>query len=177
MKVTNEYLISYVGLKLGKHQFEYQINKSFFDHFEYDEFDSAEIKVTLVLEKQSNMLELNFKHTGTVHVPCDITNEPFDLPIKGKLKLVVRFGEHYNDDNEELLILPYGEHQIDVSQYIYEMIVLSIPLKRVHPDAKNKTLSEEVLIEQEETQTEDEEIQEKEIDPRWAALKKLLTDK
>lgn len=173
MKGTNEYLIPYVGLKLGKHQFEYQINKAFFDHFEYDEFDSAEVKVNLVLEKQTNMLELNFKHIGTVNVLCDVTGEPFDLSIKGKLKLVVRFGETYNNDNEELLILPFGEHQIDVSQYIYEMIALSVPLKRISPDAKNISA---VKLNEIEVKDE-EEVKEEEIDPRWAALKKLLTDK
>lgn len=174
MKVTNEFLIPFLGLKLGKHQFEFQISKAFFDHFSYDEFESSNIKVKLILEKQSNMLELNFKHTGTVNVPCDVTNENFDLPIKGKLKLIVRFGESYNDENEELLILPFGEHQIDVSQYIYEMIVLSIPLKRVSPQAESIDLQENWnTIEVK----DEEEVKEEEIDPRWAALKKLLTDK
>lgn len=174
MKVTNEFLIPFLGLKLGKHQFEYQISRAFFDHFEYDEFDSSDIKVNLVLDKQSTMLELNFKHSGTINVPCDVTNELFDMPVKGKLRLIVRFGEKFNDENEELLILPFGEHQIDVSQYIYEMIVLSIPLKRVSPDAKNlKALEKLNNIEVKDEQ----EVKEEEIDPRWAALKKLLTDK
>ena len=140
MKVTNEFLIPFIGLKLGKHQFEYQINKKFFDHFEYDEFESANIKVKVVLEKKNTMLELTFKHSGTINVPCDLTDENFDMPIKGNLKLIVRFGEEFNNDNEDLLILPIGENQIDVSQYVYEMIVLSIPLKKVHPGVKDGTL-------------------------------------
>ena len=145
MKVTNEFLIPFIGLKLGKHQFEYQINKKFFDHFEYDEFESANIKVKVVLEKKNTMLELTFKHSGTINVPCDLTDENFDMPIKGNLKLIVRFGEEFNNDNEDLLILPIGENQIDVSQYVYEMIVLSIPLKKVHPGVKDGTLQSEAL--------------------------------
>src|SRR6478672_8333651 len=145
MKVTNEYLIPFIGLKIGKHQFDYQINKKFFDAYEYHEFEDCDIKVHIVLEKKSTMLELSFQHKGTVHVPCDLTNEMFDLPIKGKIKLVVQFGEEFNNDNEELLILPHGEHQIDLSQYIYEMIVLSIPQKRVHPGVKDGTLQTEAL--------------------------------
>ena len=175
MKVTNEYLISYVGLKVGKHQFEYQISKAFFDYFDYDEFESSDIKVSLELEKQSTMLELNFKHKGTVNVLCDVTGEPFDLPIKGKLKLIVRFGEAFNDENEELLILPFGEHQLDIAQYVYEMIALSIPLKRVSPEAEESEWEE--FDEETEVSQEEQEIKEEEIDPRWAALKKLLTDK
>lgn len=180
MKKLNEFLIPFVGLKLGKHQFEYQINKTFFDYFEYDEFESADIKVNLVLEKKSLMLELFFKHKGTVHVPCDVTGEMFDLPIKGNLKVVVQFGEEFNNENEELLILPHGEHQVDVSQYIYEMIALSVPLKRVHPGIKDGTLQSATLDKLNElkvTEVEEEIEEEKEIDPRWDKLKQLLTDK
>jgi uncharacterized metal-binding protein YceD (DUF177 family) len=176
MKKLNEFLIPFIGLKLGKHQFEYQINKEFFDNFDYDEFESANIKVNVAFEKKSTMLELNFKHNGTIHVPCDLTNEMFDFPIKGKLKLIVKFGEEYNDDNDELLILPHGEHEINISQIIYEMIVLSIPFKRVHPGVKDGTLNSEALKKLNELRVE-EIKKEEEIDPRWEKLKQLLTDK
>ena len=181
MKVTNEFLIPFVGLKLGKHQFEFQINKEFFEDYGYDEFESCDIKVNLVLEKKSTMLELHFKHKGTVHVPCDLTSEMFDLPIKGKIKLIVQFGEIFNDDNEELLILPFGEHQVDVRQYIYEMIALSIPLKKIHPGIKDGTLKSEALDKLNELKVNTKEpktdSKEEETDPRWDQLKKLLTDK
>lgn len=186
MKVTNEFLIPFLGLKLGKHQFEYQISKAFFEHFEFDEFESANIKVDIVLEKKNTMLELNFKHSGAINVPCDLTNEDFDLPIKGNLKLIVRFGETFNDENEDILILPIGEHQVDVSQYIYEMIALSIPLKKVHPGVLDGSLETKALSKLKEISvtelTLEEKVQEEEIkaehtDPRWDKLKTLLTDK
>ena len=187
MKVTNEFLIPFIGLKLGKHQFEYQISKAFFEYFEFDEFESANIKVNIVLEKKNTMLELNFKHSGAINVPCDLTSEDFDLPIKGSLKLVVRFGETFNDENEDLLILPIGEHQIDVAQYIYEMVVLSIPLKKTHPGVKYGTLETKALSKlkeisvteqtQEENVQEETEIKAENTDPRWDKLKTLLTDK
>src|SRR5215471_20600301 len=119
MKQLSEFLITFAGLKVGKHQFDYQIDKAFFANYEYDEFEDSNIKVDLVLEKKNTMLELVFKHKGTVFVPCDLTGEMFDLPVKGKFRLVVQFGDAYNNDNEELLILPVEEHQIDVSQFIY----------------------------------------------------------
>ena len=180
MKLANEFLIPFVGLKVGKHQFEFQINNTFFDRFDYNEYESSDIKVNLVLEKKSTMLELNFKHNGTVNVPCDLTNELFDLPIKAKLKLVVQFGEEFNNDNEELLILPHGEFQIDVAQYIYEMIVLSVPFKRVHKGIKNKTLDQQTVQTIEQVKVKkplEKSIQQENIDPRWDKLKQLLTDK
>ena len=179
MKVTNEFLIPFIGLKQGKHQFEYQVTKAFFDDFDYDEFENADIKVNVVLEKKTTMLELAFKHKGTVHVPCDLTGELFDLPIKGKIKLVVQFGEEFNNDNEELLILPHGEHQIDIRQYVYEMIALSIPLKKTHPGIKDGTLKSAALDKLNELSVKDHKKEEKQedTDPRWDQLKKLLTDK
>lgn len=180
MKHLNEFLIPFIGLKLGKHKFEYTINKTFFDSFDYNEFENSTIKVNLVFDKKSTIMELNFKHKGTVHVPCDLTNEMFDLPIKGKIKLVVQFGEAFNNDNEELLILQHGEYEIDVSQYIYEMIALSIPLRRVHPGIKDGSLKTDVLDKLNELKVKEhkkETIQEANTDPRWDKLKKLLTDK
>lgn len=179
MNDLKEYLIPFVGLKIGKHQFGYQIDNTFFKSFDYDEFNAVSVKVDIVLEKKSTMLELDFKHKGTVNVPCDVSGEEFDLPIKGKLKLLVKFGDAFNDENEELLILPHGEFQVNVAQYIYESIILSVPLRRVHPGVKDGTLTD--VIEKLESlspkENKKEEQQNNDIDPRWENLKKLLTDK
>jgi uncharacterized metal-binding protein YceD (DUF177 family) len=179
MKQLNEFLIPFIGLKLGKHQFEYQISKSFFEGFDFEDFEDSQVKVNVVLEKKSTFMELTFKHKGTVNVPCDLTGEFFDLPIKGKIKVVVQFGEQFNNDNEELLILPHGEHQIDIQQYIYEMIVLSVPQKKAHPGIKDGTLQTPALDKLKELSLKEQKqsTQEEEIDPRWDKLKKLLTDK
>jgi uncharacterized metal-binding protein YceD (DUF177 family) len=126
------------------------------------------------------MLEVTFKHKGAVNVPCDMTNEEFDLPIKGSMKLFVRFGDAFNNDNEELLILPHGEFEIDIAQYVYEMIVLSVPLKRIHPGVKDGSLNTEALTKLKELSVKElkkENKKEENIDPRWDKLKQLLTDK
>ena len=172
-----EFLISFVGLKLGKHRFEYQISKLFFENFDYHQFEDIAVKAKLTLDKKENLLELSFKYKGTVNVPCDLTGVDFDLPIKGKLNLIVQFGEEYDDDNEEMLIIPHGEFQINVAQYIYEMIVLSVPLKRVHPGIKDGSidLSDYEKYIAYNTPKEVEEIEE-ETDPRWEKLKDLLKD-
>lgn len=180
MNKTKEFLIPFIGLKLGKHHFEYQISNSFFEIFDYNEYQNSNIKVNVVLEKKSTLIELNFTHKGTVNVPCDLTSEDFDLTIKGKMKMIVRFGEEYNNDNEELLILPHGEFEVDIAQYIYEMIVLSVPLRRVHPGIKDGSLKTEALSKLNELTVKEEKKenkQEENIDPRWDKLKQLLTDK
>ncbi len=178
MKKLKEYTIQFVGLKTGIHHYEYQVNDEFFEFFEYDDFNRVEVKVDLELEKKPNMLDLRFDIKGNVNINCDVTNEPFNQPIENSLELVVKFGDEYNDENEDLLILPHGEYELEVQQYIYEAIVLAIPYKRVHPGVEDGTLKSEVLDKLEELQPKQKETkkEEEEIDPRWNKLKELLND-
>jgi DUF177 domain-containing protein len=117
---------------------------------------------------------------GTVNVNCDISNEPYDQKIKGAFDLVVKFGDEYNDEYDDILIIPHGEYEINVAQYIYELIILSVPTKRIHPGVKDGSLQSDILKKLEELSPkgiEDKEKTSEEIDPRWNTLKKLLTDK
>ena len=83
----------------------------------------------------------------------------------------------YNDENDEILIIPHGEHKINVAQYIYEMIVLAVPQKRVHPGIEDGSLSSDILKKLEELEPKEVKENKEETDPRWDALKKLITDK
>ncbi len=179
MKQLKEYTIPFVGLKQGLHRFEYQIDNTFFEHFEYDEFNSSVVNVDLEFTKKSTLLELHFKTTGTINVNCDLTNEPFDLPIENELFLVVKFGDEYSEENEELLIIPHGEYEVNVQQYIYESIVLAVPSKRVHPGVEDGSLQSDMLKKLEELSPKEKTVENnnEEIDPRWDKLKNLLNDK
>jgi len=158
------------------HLFEYQIGKSFFDAFNFDEFFDANISVALTLDKKSTLLNLSFKAQGTINVTCDVSGEPFDQEIETVLQLIVKFGEEYNDDNEEILILPYSEFQLNVAQYIYEMIVLSAPTKRVHPKVLDGSMESEALKKLEKLRVKEQKTTEN-VDPRWDKLKSLITEK
>lgn len=179
MKPLKEYNIQFVGLKLGKHHFEYQIDNKFFEYFEYDDFNDISVGVSLDFEKKTTLLELDFKIEGTANVNCDTTNEPYEQPLNGTFHLVVKFGDEYNDENEDILIIPHGEYELNVAQYIYELIVLSMPIKREHPGITDGTLKSDILNKLEELRPKRKEDKNKEedIDPRWNTLKKLLTDK
>jgi uncharacterized metal-binding protein YceD (DUF177 family) len=179
MKPLKAFEVQFVGLKLGEHIFEYDIDNKFFEHFEYDEFNSVQLKVTLTLQKKTTLLELDFEVEGTININCDLTNEPFNLPISSEFSLIVKFGSEYNDDNEDILIIPHGDYKINVSHHIYELIVLSVPQKRLHPGIENGTLNSEILKTLEDLSPKNLKYKnsDKDIDPRWNTLKKLLTDK
>ncbi len=178
MKPMKEYTISFVGLKVGNHNFEYKIDQTFFDCFEYEDFNDVDVNIDLVLNKKSTLLELHFEISGHVNINCDVTNEPYNQNLENSFDLVVKFGQEYNDENIDILILPHGEHEVNIQQYIYELIVLAIPAKRIHPGVEDGTLSSEILEKLEElSPKEKKEKTDEDIDPRWNTLKKLLTDK
>jgi len=176
MKDLKQFNIQFVGLKEGKHEFNYSIDNKFFEAFSFDDFESASIKVSLHFVKKSTLFELTFIAEGTVEVPCDVTNELYDQEIDSELPLVVKFGPEYNDDNEEILILPHEAYEFNVAQFIYEMIVLAVPNKRVHPKVLDGTMESEALNKLKELEIKEEKTVET-TDPRWDKLKNLITEK
>jgi len=177
MMKQKEFDIPFSGLRQGKHNFEYTINNAFFESFGYDEFNATAIVLNITLKKMSTMLELEMNASGTVNVDCDLTSEPFEQPVSAELELVVKFGEEFNDEDDEILVIPHGEHQINIAQYVYEMLVLAVPQKRIHPGVLDGTLESEALRKLEELRPRASKEEIKENDPRWDELKKLLTDK
>ena len=51
------YSISFSGLKIGKHHFDYQIDNTFFQEFDFEDFNNAAIAVELVFEKLISLLK------------------------------------------------------------------------------------------------------------------------
>jgi uncharacterized metal-binding protein YceD (DUF177 family) len=179
MKALKDYIIPFVGLKIGKHQFEYNVEQTFFEHFEYEDFNNVKILVHVELEKKSTLLELHFKISGWVNVNCDLTNEPYNQTIENEFDLVVKFGDEFNDEHIDILIVPHGTYEINIQQYIYELTILAVPIKRIHPGVEDGTLDSEILQKLEELspKLKDSKDKEEDIDPRWNTLKRLLTDK
>ncbi|MEP0478692.1 MAG: DUF177 domain-containing protein, partial [Nonlabens sp.] len=165
------FIISYAGLKEGKHQFQFEVDNTFFENFGFEEFNSSSIIVDAELDKKNTIMELSLDATGSVNVNCDVTNEPFDLDIDTSMNLVVKFGDAFNDDNEELLILPHGEYEFNIAQYVYEMLVLSLPHRRVHPGVEDGSLESDVLDKLDELRVSnpEEENNTNITDPRWDA--------
>ena len=172
-----DFNIVFSGLKLGIHQFNFQLNQAFFDLFDFVEMEKPQLNVDVVLEKKNNLLEFDFNLSGFFTAYCDVTNLPYKLHLSNTYHLIVKFGMEYKDDSEEVIVLSFETYEINIAQYLYESAVLSIPLKKVHPDVISGNLSVEMQelldkFDAEKEQTEKEES--KKTDPRWDALKDLL---
>jgi uncharacterized metal-binding protein YceD (DUF177 family) len=164
-----QFLIPFKNLGIGVYTYEFIIRNWFFEKFDYSEIKKGRVKIKLLLEKQTKMLFLNFSINGFVNVRCDRCLEYFDYPIKGENELIVKFGKKTSEETDEILILSEYEHQIDISQYIYEFICLLLPMKHIHPvDENGISMCNKNMIKKFE-----ELKNNKKNDHRWDALKKI----
>lgn len=179
-KIKN-YNVSFSGLALGEHTFEFEISQAFFDLFTFDQdFEDPQVVINLVLVKKQTFLELHLKASGTVLVNCDLTDEPYRQPIENKMEIVVKFGHEFDDSDDEVWIIPEGEHEINVAQLCYELVLLSIPNKRVNPNLESGQAQEalDLLDKYAPKPIEDQPVSEEEsTDPRWDSLKELFKKK
>ncbi len=174
MRPKNDFNIEFSGLKLGHHNFDFDISETFFNDYNYCDFSHVDINIDVALIKKTTIMEFNIVVRGNVRIKCDLTNEPYDQPIDNNIDLVVKFGNEFNNEDDEILIIPHGEHKINLAQYIYELIILSVPAKRIHPGVIDGSLKSEILNILEDLKPKENK---KTVDPRWEKLKEIITNK
>ena len=105
--------------------------------------------------------------------------------------LTVKEGEEYDDSDDEVLVIPGHWRELDLTPLMRDTVLLTIPIMHAHPEGE---CNEQMLDRLEQMRavniTDDEQLHEAEggidqevnankssedddIDPRWAALKKL----
>jgi uncharacterized metal-binding protein YceD (DUF177 family) len=173
------YKIPFAGLKPGVHEFNFEVTETFFESYEYSEIEKADCHIKLTMEKQSTMLLLTFEVAGTVELPCDRCSEVLDITLNGEYGMIAKFSDVETQNTEEIIYLPISEYQIDVREFIYEFIQLSVPIRKVHKegecDEEMIESLEEYLISENSNEQDSSNITEG--DPRWEALKKLTKEK
>ena len=168
------YTIPISGLKEGHHEFDFEIDNKFFEQFEESEVKEGSLIANVGMDKRSTHLDLLIKVKGTVRVTCDRCLEEFSQPVETENRLLVKFEKTSVDIDPDILSLPPDAYELDLKQQIYEFIMLALPIKRVHPpDANGKSTCDPVMLKKLEEFIVDEE---KDNDPRWDELKKLMND-
>lgn len=173
MKSNRQFIIPFKGLKAGQHDFNCEVDDTFFDEFPESEIKRGNVSVTIRLIKRTNLLEFEFDMTGQVWVTCDRCLDEFLLPIEYETKLFVKFGDETEEQTDEIIILSYNETEIDLAQYVYEFIHLSLPYRKIHPDnKKGESLCNKEMIKKLNEYSIRENIEEH--NPEWDNLKDFL---
>ena len=177
LKSLQEYIIPFTGLKEGTHQFDFDVDKRFFDEFEYSLVKNGDLKVELELDKQETMLILQFIIKGHIFLNCDICLSDFPTNVDVKERQIVKFGEDdsVEDETEEIIVLSRNEHEVNVSTLIYEYINLAVPYFHRCEDPGNTKWCDGEMVDKLKklSGSQDEEEQNTNADPRWDVLKNI----
>ncbi|MBR5803969.1 MAG: DUF177 domain-containing protein [Bacteroidaceae bacterium] len=188
MAKFGKYKIDLKGMQVPTMRLEYELDNQFFADIDSPEVGRGHARVSLDIKKLAagNAFELNFAIEGTVVIQCDRCLDDMDQCIAVSDKLLVKMGTEYAEDGD-WVIIPEEEGEINVAWFIYEFIVLGIPMKHVHAPGKcNKTMAgklnkhlrvfadEEDIAGVEMEEYEDLESTSQISDPRWNELKKIL---
>lgn len=131
------FIVKLIGLAPGKTEFSWKADAEFFEKFDNSEIIKADLDVTGYVEKSGSFIGVDCSVNGSVTVPCDRCLDDLDLPVETSFALSIKFGEQEGSaeaDDREIIMVPYGETEYDLSQAVYDYVLLSLPMQRVHED-------------------------------------------
>ena len=169
-KAFRSFEISIFNLSNKVHKYRFPINETLFSLFEQSIAERAEGTCEVTLTRSETMMTLHFNINAKVELICDISVKPFWHEIKVEKDIMVKFGEEDEELSEDVIVIHRDTQFFNVAEYIYQFLLLSVPMKRIHPDIKDEERPDIVYSSGE---PEQEETEEEKIDPRWAALKNL----
>jgi uncharacterized metal-binding protein YceD (DUF177 family) len=163
-----DFNINIVGLSNKVHHFQLEVGDAFFRHFGTELIEEGEFMVDLDLNKHETFIEVDFKIKGTARLVCDRSLDQFDYPIETEDKIVFKYGDGDAELDDDIVQIDRDTAQLELGQYIFQIIGLAVPMKKLHPRFAENEREEDELI-----YTSEKESQEEEIDPRWEKLKNL----
>ena len=165
--------------------YEYFLDDAYFKKIDSPEVQKGHVNAKVTVQKKVNSFELVFTLEGTIMIPCDRCLDDMEQAISYKEKLQVKLGDKFSEE-DEVVIIPESEGAINIAWFLYEFIVLNIPLKHVHaPGECNKTmvtkLKRHITRSKDDDDTDldiedDDEfaMDDNQTDPRWDGLQNII---
>jgi len=174
LKFLQRYRIPYTGLKNGHHKFDFEVDNRFFDEFDYSIVKEGKLAVSVDLERQENMMIVNFDINGYIFLNCDLclSDFPFDVHIQERIIIKFQEDKEINNTTEEILVLSKNEHQLDIAPLLYEYINLAVPfhIRCTSPGNMENCDPDMIFRLQSLVNNADNKVVD---DPRWDILKKI----
>jgi uncharacterized metal-binding protein YceD (DUF177 family) len=181
------YKVDLKGMQEDVQNYEYSLDNQFFINVSGEDVQKGRINVKLTVTKRKGFFDFAFVLSGVAVIPCDRCLEDMDLLIETTAHLVVKFGKDYAEESDEIVVIPESEGVINLAWFLYEFVALAIPIKHIHAPGKcNKQMTSKLkkhLTKSEEDDdmfdadiddiiiTDDGNSDDRDIDPRWDALK------
>lgn len=140
MKGHEPYSIDLARQPLGHSDHEFVLDHNFWALFPYSPVQEGRLVAYVSLEKSTSIVVLKVLVKGHVGLVCDRSGDPFDEPLEANDRVVYQLGEHYVEHSENLFEIPSGTQSLELSELFYNLIVVLLPMKRIHPDLRDANL-------------------------------------
>lgn len=189
MSKFGQYKIDLLGLTSDTQAFSYELTDEYFAKIDSPEVQKGNVKAKVKVQKSASTYELFFSLEGIIQIPCDRCLDDMDQPIKYDDLIKVKLGTSYSEE-DEVVIIPETDGYINIAWFLYEFIVLNIPIKHTHPAGEcNKMMmgklkkhiaysknddDNELLDVMEDVDDVSDAVDETEqFDPRWKGLEDI----
>ncbi|MDX5423154.1 MAG: DUF177 domain-containing protein [Hymenobacteraceae bacterium] len=182
MKKLRDYEINIAKLSNKKHEYEFEMDDSFFDLFGKEIILGGKLLAHVELDKTESLLTFNIDIKGHVRLTCDRSLEEFDHPVDVQETFRIKYGPENAELDDDLWQITSGTQSVNIAQHLYDYIGLSLPMKKLHPrfveelDEEDEDSEEDILIYSSRTAgdgDDEDEDDDDDTDPRWDALKNL----
>ena len=128
------------GLPFGESSFRFEIGEPFFQEFGNTQIKDADCGIHVSVFRHQTLLDITCAIAGFVVVECDRCLEDLTLKVDIEPRLMVGFGSVDVDaeaaGDEDVLVIDRSESELNLNQFVYDYICLSLPLVKVHPEGK-----------------------------------------
>ena len=172
----DKYNVDLKGLKVASLDLEFDLDNAFFGDIDGEEFQKGTVKAVVKVRKNREIFDFSFALKGTVVVPCDRCLDDLEIDVDTENALRVKLGEEYADEGD-IVVVPEQDGDLNIAWYLYEFIVLALPMKRVHAPGKcNHEMTGKLKKHSVERDDNDAGYGEQGYDPRWEGLKNIQID-
>lgn len=135
--LSDQYIVDFTALRDGNHEYCFKLDDAFFESPDKIELRGVQLEVLMLLMKQASTIDLSFKIKGSVELECDRCLEKYNGLIEGEHYAHIQLGGSIEDQDEDIILLGAQESSFDAEPLIYDFVILSLPMRRVHPEDAN----------------------------------------
>ena len=128
-----KFKIQLAGLGEGVYERDFKIDTDFFRNMECNDVIDADVDVHMRLEHKHGTYYCHFELKGMMHIPCDRCLDPMEHPVDTTFDIAVKYGPEFDDSSDDVLIIPETDACLNVAYMLYDTMILTIPIRHVHP--------------------------------------------
>jgi len=176
MNDLKDFIVPFSSLKNGSNHLSFDLDKEFFEAFNFSEVNNSKIMAVVDFRKESHLFDIRIKWSGSYQSICDRCLGEITIKSNESFRRIVKFShETAPKTTSEIILISYDDYQFDLAPLFFEEFILIFPKRKVHEEnlcdnIQLKTMNSYLING---AQLRENKNEKKINDPRWDALKKL----